>query len=159
VPSSDDHPGCWYRCGADLSCHCRRSCTLPELQGGRGGIWANACQVSIRRTQPTGNAADSEEKREPASDIDTAAVDSLKVLDPKWPIREADIPNIAGVRCGTCYEIAMISSSRPDVPATSPTALPFSDLATGDTKEIEPVLGPLRPLPRYDISARVHRRA
>jgi hypothetical protein len=103
--------------------------------------------------------ADSEEKREPASDIDTAAVDSLKVLDPKWPIREADIPNIAGVRCGTCYEIAMISSSRPDVPATSPTALPFSDLATGDTKEIEPVLGPLRPLPRYDISARVHRRA
>jgi hypothetical protein len=35
--------------------------------------------------------ADSEEKREPASDIDTAAADSLKVLDPKWPIREADI--------------------------------------------------------------------
>ena len=34
--------------------------------------------------------ADSEEKHEPASDIDTA-VDSLKVLDPKWPIREADI--------------------------------------------------------------------
>ena len=25
------------------------------------------------------------------SDIDTAAVDSLKVLDPKRPIREADI--------------------------------------------------------------------
>jgi hypothetical protein len=25
------------------------------------------------------------------SDIDTAAVDSLKVLDSKWPIREADI--------------------------------------------------------------------
>ena len=24
-------------------------------------------------------------------DIDTAVVDSLKVLDPKWPIREADI--------------------------------------------------------------------
>jgi len=35
--------------------------------------------------------ADSEEKREPASDIDTAVVDSLKVLDLKWPIREADI--------------------------------------------------------------------
>jgi hypothetical protein len=29
--------------------------------------------------------------REPASDIDAAAVDSLKVLDPKWPIREADV--------------------------------------------------------------------
>jgi hypothetical protein len=25
------------------------------------------------------------------SDIDTVAVDSLKALDPKWPIREADI--------------------------------------------------------------------
>ena len=34
--------------------------------------------------------ADSEEKREPARDIDTAAVDSLKVLDPNRPIREAD---------------------------------------------------------------------
>jgi hypothetical protein len=32
-----------------------------------------------------------EEKREPASDIDTAVMDSLKVLDPKRPIREADI--------------------------------------------------------------------
>jgi hypothetical protein len=28
------------------------------------------------------------------SDIDTAAADSLKVLDPKRPIREADIPPI-----------------------------------------------------------------
>jgi quercetin dioxygenase-like cupin family protein len=34
---------------------------------------------------------ESEEKREPASDINTAAVDSLKVLDPEWPIREADM--------------------------------------------------------------------
>ena len=30
-------------------------------------------------------------RREPASDIETAEVDSLKVLDPEWPIREADI--------------------------------------------------------------------
>jgi hypothetical protein len=35
--------------------------------------------------------ADSEEKHEPVSDIDTAVVDSLKALDPEWPIREADI--------------------------------------------------------------------
>ena len=35
--------------------------------------------------------ADSEEKHEPVSDIDTAAADGLKVLDPKRPIREADI--------------------------------------------------------------------
>src|SRR6266403_458100 len=38
-----------------------------------------------------GPGADSEEKHEPASDIDTMAVDSLKALDPKRPIREADI--------------------------------------------------------------------
>ena len=31
------------------------------------------------------------EKHEPVSDIDTAAVDSLKALDPNRPIREADI--------------------------------------------------------------------
>jgi hypothetical protein len=31
------------------------------------------------------------EKREPASDIDTAVVVSLKALDPNRPIREADI--------------------------------------------------------------------
>jgi hypothetical protein len=29
--------------------------------------------------------ADSEEKHEPVSDIDTAVVDSLKALDPEWP--------------------------------------------------------------------------
>jgi|SRR5713101_7149352 len=38
-----------------------------------------------------GLGADSEEKHEPVSDIDTAVVDSLKALDPKRPIREADI--------------------------------------------------------------------
>ena len=38
-----------------------------------------------------GPGADSEEKREPASDINTCAVDSLKVLDPERPIREADV--------------------------------------------------------------------
>ena len=45
--------------------------------------------------------ADSEEKHEPASDIDTAVADSLKVLDPEWPIREADIRQVdgGGVRC------------------------------------------------------------
>jgi hypothetical protein len=35
--------------------------------------------------------ADSEEKHEPVSDIDTVVVDSLKALDPERPIREADI--------------------------------------------------------------------
>jgi hypothetical protein len=34
--------------------------------------------------------ADSEEKPEPANDIDAVMVDSLKVLDPERPIREAN---------------------------------------------------------------------
>src|SRR5262249_28273507 len=43
--------------------------------------------------------ADSEEKHEPVSDIDTVVVDSLKALDPEWPIREeADVR--AGVPVG-----------------------------------------------------------
>ena len=44
--------------------------------------------------------ADSGEKSGLASDIDT---DSLKVLDPKWPIREADIgaQRARALRCGS----------------------------------------------------------
>ena len=45
----------------------------------------------FRIPQWKGPGAESEEKREPASDVDTAMVDSLKTLDPNWPIREADI--------------------------------------------------------------------
>jgi len=45
-----------------------------------------------KKTPYKGPSADSEEKHEPVSDIDTAAADGLKVLDPKRPIREADIP-------------------------------------------------------------------
>jgi hypothetical protein len=50
-----------------------------------------------------GLSADSEEKREPVSDVDTAAVDSLKALDPKRPIREGDISllvTVTGQWCG-----------------------------------------------------------
>ncbi len=39
-----------------------------------------------------GLGADSGEKHEPASGVDTAVVDSLKALDLKRPIREADMP-------------------------------------------------------------------
>ena len=39
-----------------------------------------------------GLGADSEEKHEPVSDIDTAVVVvGLKALDPEWPIREAEV--------------------------------------------------------------------
>jgi hypothetical protein len=47
-----------------------------------------------------GPGADSEEKREPVSDIDTAVADSLKVLDLKRPIREAGIMAEAKVGLG-----------------------------------------------------------
>jgi hypothetical protein len=44
-----------------------------------------------------GPGADSEEKHEPVSDIDTVVVVvGLKALDPEWPIREA-IGGIADV--------------------------------------------------------------
>src|SRR5450759_4746688 len=58
------------------------------------GVTARPTQRLFRLVLESHNGclgADSEEKREPVSDIDTAVVDSLKVLDLKWPIREADI--------------------------------------------------------------------
>ncbi|MGE5774533.1 MAG: hypothetical protein ACM3Z4_21310, partial [Hyphomicrobiales bacterium] len=65
----------------------------------------------------------SEEKREPASDIDTALVDSLKALDPKRPIREANIDeSLSHVRKGpelniepllvTCEPFHLLSSTQ-----------------------------------------------
>ena len=44
-----------------------------------------------KKTPYKGLGADSEEKHEPASGVDTESVDSLKALDPERPIREADI--------------------------------------------------------------------
>ena len=41
--------------------------------------------------RPAAPGADSEEKHEPVSDIDTTLVDSLKALDLNRPIREADM--------------------------------------------------------------------
>ena len=49
--------------------------------------------------------ADSEEKREPVSDIDIAVADSLNALDLKRPIREADIvTKKAANRGGLCIQ-------------------------------------------------------
>ena len=46
--------------------------------------------------------SESEEKREPASDIDTGVVDGLKALDPEWPIREADMDRVGrSSRCAS----------------------------------------------------------
>jgi hypothetical protein len=51
----------------------------------------SAARMRLRASEgkEQGPGADAEEKREPASDIDIAVADSLKVLDPKRPIREA----------------------------------------------------------------------
>jgi len=61
--------------------------TMAVERSRRSGLTGDLCWDPWWK----GLGADSEEKREPASDIDTAEVDSLKVFDPEWPIREADI--------------------------------------------------------------------
>jgi hypothetical protein len=55
-----------------------------------------------------GPCADSEEKREPAGDFDTVVVDGLKVLDPKRPIREADM---FSVEIDFCFVPIAVDSS------------------------------------------------
>ena len=66
--------------------------TLRSNQETDEGKRCTALANSLTKKAPyKGLGADSEEKREPVSDIDTEVVDSLKVLDPKRPIREADI--------------------------------------------------------------------
>ena len=52
VPAPDDGARCRPRGGADLSRNRRRARPLPELQGGRGGVWTDALQVSIGRDRP-----------------------------------------------------------------------------------------------------------
>src|SRR5215468_10637110 len=59
-----------------------------------------------------GPGADSEEKREPVSDIDIAVADSLKVLDLKRPIREADIRSVRWrVADGPCADSCNAANS------------------------------------------------
>ncbi len=53
--------------------------------------WLKAWAMQIARRRGKGLGADSEEKREPVGDIDIAVLDSLKVLDPRRPIREGDM--------------------------------------------------------------------
>src|SRR5262249_37960863 len=72
----------------------------------RGAPRSSACISSSVSAIPywKGLGAESEEKHEPASDIDTGVVDSLKALDLKRPIREADICSaLAHVRFGPVH--------------------------------------------------------
>src|SRR5215471_15509195 len=62
-----------------------------------------------------GPGADSEEKHEPASDIDAALMESLKTLDPNRPIREADM-----TVCERPFAVALLmTQSGPDASAQS----------------------------------------
>jgi hypothetical protein len=66
--------------------------TLRSNQETDEGKRCAALANSLTKKAPyKGLGADSVEKHEPVSDIDTVVVDSLKALDPEWPIREADI--------------------------------------------------------------------
>src|SRR3989475_6282834 len=66
--------------------------TLRSNQETDEGKRCAALANSLTKKAPyKGPGAESEEKREPVSDINTEVVDSLKVIDPRRPIREADI--------------------------------------------------------------------
>ena len=71
------------------------------------------------------------EKHEPVSDIDTVLVDSLKALDPKRPIREADM-SASGVR----------RERRRFPVGASPTRQPLQPEATGAVMEVTKWLKP-----------------
>src|SRR5580700_11402828 len=71
--------GRWMRGVRPIAWTCR------SLQQGR----SVDCSASSSTPMMEGPGADSEEKHEPVSDIDTAVVVvGLKALDPEWPIRE-----------------------------------------------------------------------
>jgi hypothetical protein len=71
------------------------SCALGDNCGIRLGD-----RLEFLRTR-NGSTPQSEEKREPVSDINTVVVDSLKELDPEWPIREAEVARPAAGSSGS----------------------------------------------------------
>src|SRR5262249_32226610 len=84
-----------------------------------------------------GLGAESEEKHEPASDIDTGVVDSLKALDLKRPIREADMCSantdvrfgpIADIGCLFDYLISDLLETQRGLPPPGAHATPHGHL-------------------------------
>ena len=67
----------------------RRNGLQIEQETNKGQKYAPYLNLLTKKAPYKGLGADSEEKHEPASDIDTAAVDSLKVLDPNVWTRRA----------------------------------------------------------------------
>ena len=60
----------------------------------RNRRWKKCVTLLDSKSPIQGPWRESEEKHEPVSDIDTVVVDSLKALDPEWPIREADVDQV-----------------------------------------------------------------
>jgi hypothetical protein len=65
--------------------------SVPSCSKHEGKRCAALGNSLTKKAPYKGLGADSVEKHEPVSDIDTVVVNSLKALDPEWPIREADI--------------------------------------------------------------------
>src|SRR5262249_36858835 len=87
-------PWLWATSTEGLPSDCHPDCiiVLEAVRTSSGEIeprtrrWKNASPCLTQKTPYKGLGAESEEKREPVSDIDTGVVDSLKVLDPDRPI-------------------------------------------------------------------------
>jgi hypothetical protein len=77
----------------EVSSHVRLDLPLSD-----GKVAVKIVPPRLRIPSWKGPGADSEEKQGPASDIDTALADSLKALDLKRPIREADIDQAAPIK-------------------------------------------------------------
>ena len=80
----------------------------------------------------------SEEKHEPVSDIDTAAADSLKALDLKRPIREADMGGSGLLPCNVAPDsiswlqiLAVLVAAAPGCRRTGSTSAKHTKSAKG----------------------------
>src|SRR5499427_8797437 len=64
--------------------------------------WKNASPCLTQKAPYKGLGAESEEKREPVSDIDTGVVDSLKALDPDGRLEKRTYVLQQTARCPAC---------------------------------------------------------
>ena len=98
--------------------------TLRSNQETDEGKRCAALANSLTKKAPyKGLGADSEEKHEPVSDIDTVLVDSLKALDPKRPIREADMQVVAPSNRRGAYDPKQSSARDRPCPCHPSTSL------------------------------------
>ena len=99
---SDCHPNCIIVLEA---VRMRMARSNQETEPGK-----NASPCLTQKAPYKGLCADSGEKHEPASDVATVAVNSLKALDPNRPIREADMCGIISLRRNTRVRFNRLSA-------------------------------------------------